>query len=241
MNIEDYKINWRKKPVLRAIYFDIYNKIEKKAINSGVTLEIGSGIGNLKINGSKVIKSDIQHTHEVDIVADAHKLPFDNEVFSNIVLFDALHHLQCPILFFKEASRVLKPGGRIIMSEPGITPISSFFYKIAHEEPVDMQWKMNNPCKLDPNKDPYESNQAIPTILFKRDADLFEKVLKPFKINTADWLSLFAYPLSGGFKSWSLMPKKIVRIVLKIEEKLLPLLGGLMAFRLFVVLEKKKI
>ena len=61
---------------------------------------------------------------------------------------------------------------------------------------------------------------------------------KGFKINSSDWLSLFAYPLSGGFKSWSLMPYSWVRTILKIEEKLLPILGRLMAFRLMVVLEK---
>ena len=42
-----------------------------------------------------------------------------------------------------------------------------------------------------------------------------------------------------GFKPWSLIPEKWVCRVLKIEEKLLPFLGRLMAFRLMVVLEKE--
>jgi hypothetical protein len=67
---------------------------------------------------------------------------------------------------------------------------------------------------------------------------LFLEEVKGFKISSSDWLSLFAYPLSGGFKSWSLLPHKWVYFVLKIEEKLLPILGRLMAFRLMVVLEK---
>jgi len=132
----------------------------------------------------------------------------------------------------------LKPGGRVIMVEPGITPVSKLLYKMGHEEPVEMGWDMNDPCKVDADKDPYDSNQAIPTILFKRDPQLFLTAVKGFKINSSDWLSLFAYPLSGGFKSWSLLPCKWVRTILKIEERLLSFLGNFMAFRLMVVLEK---
>ena len=237
MNLQDYQKRWNEKPTLRAIYDDLYQKIENVAL-TGDTLEIGGGIGNLQIGGGRVIKSDIQHSVGVDVVADAQNLPFENKVFSNIVLFDVLHHLQCPLLFFAEAQRVLKPGGRVIMMEPGITPISKLLYKMGHEEPVEMGWDMNEPCKVDADKDPYDSNQAIPTILFKRDPQLFLTAVKGFKINSSDWLSLFAYPLSGGFKSWSLLPCKWVRTILKIEERLLSFLGNFMAFRLMVVLEK---
>jgi len=237
MKLEDYQKSWNNKPVLRAIYNNLYQKIENSAL-SGDTLEIGGGIGNLHIHGGQVIKSDIQHSIGVDVVADAQQLPFDNEVFSNIVLFDVLHHLQCPLLFFAEAKRILKPSGRVIMIEPGITPISKLLYKMGHEEPVEMGWDMNDPCKVDVDKDPYDSNQAIPTILFKRDVQLFLAAVKGLKVYSSEWLSLFAYPLSGGFKSWSLLPYKWVHTVLKIEEKILPFLGSLMAFRLMVVLEK---
>jgi len=124
------------------------------------------------------------------------------------------------------------------MVEPGITPVSKLLYKIGHKEPVEMQWNMNDPCKVYVEKDPYDSNQAIPTILFKRDSKLFLENLKGFKIHSSDWLSLFVYPLSGGFKSWSLLPYKWVYTILKIEDRLLPFLGNFMAFRLMVVLEK---
>ena len=240
MNLEDYQNSWNKKPVLRAIYSDLYQKIENVAL-AGDTLEIGGGIGNFKIGSSRIIRSDIQHSEGLDVVADAQTLPFDNEVFSNIVLFDVLHHLQCPLLFFAEAQRILKPGGMVIMVEPGITPVSKLLYKMGHEEPVEMGWDMNDLCKVDADKNPYDSNQAIPTILFKRDPQLFLAAVKGFKINSSDWLSLFAYPLSGGFKSWSLLPCRWVSLILKIEEKLLPFLGFLMAFRLMVVLEKEKV
>jgi hypothetical protein len=42
-----YRDIWRKKPVLRAIYDDCYDRIAAACI-PGLTVEIGGGIGNLK-------------------------------------------------------------------------------------------------------------------------------------------------------------------------------------------------
>jgi hypothetical protein len=52
-------------------------------------------------------------------------------------------------------------------------------------------------------------------------------------------LSLFAYPLSGGYRRWSLVPAFLVRPVLLAEDALLALLGPAMAFRLLVFMERK--
>ena len=92
MNLESYQQRWNEKPILRAIYGDLYQKIEDVVL-VGDTLEIGGGIGNLHISGGRLIKSDIQHSVGIDVVADAQQLPFDNEVFSNIVLFDVFNQL----------------------------------------------------------------------------------------------------------------------------------------------------
>ena len=51
-------------------------------------------------------------------------------------------------------------------------------------------------------------------------------------------MSLFAYPLSGGFKPWSLLPAAWTRPVLSLEEAISPWVGRLLAFRLFAVVRK---
>ena len=89
-------------------------------------------------------------------------------------MIDVLHHLETPSIFFKEAIRVLKPGGRIIMLEPAITPLSWFFYYFFHQEDVDMSQDPFLVCKSNPNKDPYQSNQAIPSLLFKKHKARFK-------------------------------------------------------------------
>ena len=66
-----------------------------------------------------------------------------------------------------------------------------------------------------------------------------ERLLPELRVVHVQWLSLFAYPLSGGFKRWCAWPAALVRPGLAIEDTLLPSLGALLAFRLFVVLERQ--
>lgn len=56
-------------------------------------------------------------------------LPFTDQSFDTIVLSDVLEHLSDPWLFWREANRLLAPGGHVILSVP-------FLYWL-HEEPHD--------------------------------------------------------------------------------------------------------
>jgi SAM-dependent methyltransferase len=238
MQLEEYRRRWESKPALRAVYADLHRRMSDAAV-PGPSLEIGAGIGNLATECGGLLRMDIQCSTDIDLAADAHCLPFADASFANIFLFDVLHHLQCPLRFLSEADRVLRVGGRVIMVEPGITPVSGLLYGMGHEEPVDLGWEPDPDCMPDPSKDPYASNQAIPTILFKRAPHWLAAAGTSLQVRTATWLSLFVYPLTGGFKSWSLMPSVCVSPLLRLEGLLLPLLGGLMGFRLMVILEKR--
>jgi len=241
MKITDYKKRWNEKPVLRAVYADLYKYVDDSLVD-GNTLEIGSGIGNFKIKSESLVKTDIQFSNDIDIVSDAQRLPFSNETFSNIILIDVIHHLECPLLFLDEAQRVLKPGGRVIMIDPGITPLSWFFYRFLHTEHVDMKWSPMGECTTNPEKDPYHSNQAIPTLLFGKYLKFFKEKYTSLTLLEHKWMSIFVYQMSGGFKAWSLIPYRFVNNLLKIErriQRVFPFLGSIVAFRLKVVLEKK--
>ncbi len=111
--LNEHRIVWQDKPVLRAIYADFYRRIIA-ACRPGLSLEIGGGSGNLKDFASEVISTDVVPTPWLDAAADAQALPFGEESFTNIVMVDVLHHIERPRRFFAEAERVLRPGGRII-------------------------------------------------------------------------------------------------------------------------------
>ena len=59
---------------------------------------------------------DIASGKGVDVVGDAHKLPFENEKFECILCTEVLKHLHSPHIGVKEMYRVLKPGGKLILS-----------------------------------------------------------------------------------------------------------------------------
>jgi SAM-dependent methyltransferase len=140
--------------------------------------------------------------------------------------------------FLAEAARVLRPGGRIIMVEPAITPVSWAFYHWFHPEPVDLGADPLREGNPDPTRDAFAANQAIPTRLVGRDRMRFAAAFPEFSIRRRRWLSLFAYPLSGGFQPWCLLPYAFVKPVLWIEDVLAPLVGRFAGFRMLIVIEK---
>ena len=66
----------------------------------------------------------------------------------------------------------------------------------------------------------------------------FAEMVPEFTVKTVDWLSVAIYPMSGGFKNWSLVPKSAVASGLALEDRLPRILRRVAGFRLFVVLER---
>ena len=237
-SLDAYRLRWTQKPLLRRVYNDIYDRIAAARVE-GTTLEIGGGIGQFKLRFPDVIATDIQSAPWLDLVTDAQHLPFAAGSISNIVMVDVLHHIEFPLLFLREADRVLRPGGRLVMAEPAITFGSSLFYRLFHHEPVRMNEDPLIVGKPDSMRDPYDSNQAIPTLLVSRERKRLAQLLPSLRLIRTDWFSLWVYPLSGGFKRWSLLPDQAGSLILGLEKKLEPMLGRLLGFRLLAVMEKQ--
>ncbi len=238
MELSEYRKRWNAKPVLRAIYHQYYQIILSKC-TPGTILEIGGGIGNLKEINANVTSIDIQPAPWLDAVADAQALPYQDCSFDNIVMVDVLHHIENPVKFFREASRVLRSKGKLIMLEPAMTPLSKLFYKSFHDEPVDMGQDPYQERPEDPKRHPFDANQAIPTLIFINTPQTFELMFPVLKLAGLHYVGLFAYPLSGGFKAWNLVPKFALDFILTIEDWVLPAIGKYCAFRMLIVIEKR--
>ena len=66
----------------------------------------------------------------IDLSCDlSQPLPFDDARFDTIVLSDVLEHMPEPELVWREMTRVLRPGGKVIMNVP--------FYYSVHAHPHD--------------------------------------------------------------------------------------------------------
>ena len=238
--LSHYREIWDRKAVLRLVYDDMFQRIADQAVD-GPTLELGGGVGNLKAKIPSLISSDVQFAPWLDLVADGQRLPFGNGSLANIVMLDVLHHVEFCSLLFREASRVLRPAGRMVLVEPGITFGSTLFYRLLHHEPVAMNVDPLAEGTPDQARDPYDSNQAIPTLLATRYSEQFRRKFPDLRIRETRWLSFVAYPCSGGFKPWSLISERTARSLLSIERRLEPFLGRLLGFRLLMVIEKRQV
>jgi len=237
--LERHKRIWDSKKILRIIYEEYYQKIiDNLSKVEGKTVELGAGSGNFKDYLPDVISADIEECEWLDMCFDAHSMPFPDKSLSNIVMIDVLHHLSNPTKFLEEASRVIKPNGRLIMLEPYPSPFSLMIYKRFHPEPFifDVDYYSKSDIQ---DKDPWDSNQAIPFLLFFKHKNLFEqKFGDQFKIAIIEKLSCILYPASGGFENDALIPDSLIKIFNSFEVLLKPL-RPLMAFRCFVVLERR--
>ncbi|GAC1414616.1 MAG: class I SAM-dependent methyltransferase [Actinomycetota bacterium] len=89
-----------------------------------VVLDLGAGEAEFRTVFARghyyAIDRGIGHSgwdySNLDVVADATKIPFKNESFDFIVCKQVLEHIPEPVVLLEEAHRVLKSGGRIILS-----------------------------------------------------------------------------------------------------------------------------
>jgi ubiquinone/menaquinone biosynthesis C-methylase UbiE len=230
---------WEKKETIRLLYRDFHRQLVESC-PEGRVLDIGGGTAHIKEFRPDIVSTDILSFPGIDVVADAHRLPFPNEFFAGVVMLDVLHHLERPIEFLKEAARVLKPGGRLAMIEPAMTTLARRFYDRFHEEPVDMNADPFAPVAIKPDRDPFDANQAIPTLHFATTPArrLVEQTIPSLRVQSVEWQSLFAYPMSGGFQKWSLIPAALVTPMLAFEKRMPGPVRKHLAFRMMVVLER---
>lgn len=234
--LERHRAAWRQKPVLRAIYHDYFTRIAA-AMRPGRTLEIGGGTGNFKEYAAGVLSSDIQFAPWLDLVADAQCLPIADGSIDNVVMVDVLHHIERPLQALADVVRVLRPGGRLVLLEPGATAVSSLAFTLFHAERCDRNADVFSAAPTCSGTDPYDANQAVPTLIFVDGEAELRRRLPRLRIIERRWLSTLAYPLSGGFQPWCLVPAALVRPLLALDDALAARVGRFWAFRLFVVAE----
>jgi len=93
-------------------------------------LDVGAGTGRLAVTllrrGAKVTALDVsakmlEKLHKKNpaikiVEGDAEDLPFESESFDLVTAAFVVVHLKDPAIFFKEAERVLRPGGELIVT-----------------------------------------------------------------------------------------------------------------------------
>jgi SAM-dependent methyltransferase len=237
---EDHRRAWTGNRALRALYAQWYARVaaELPAAALGPRVELGSGPGFAREFIADMELTDVVRAPWHDGEASADALPYADASLGALVLFDVLHHLPAPAHFFAEAARVLRPGGRIVMCEPYISPVSYPVYKLLHDEPLNMRVDPLAAQVAGGARDPFDSNQAIPTLLFGRARAAFAAAFPALAVRSVAHLAGPSYPASGGFSRGALLPWPVWSLLHRLEARLPEPLARLVAFRMLVVLER---
>lgn len=98
-----FMINWRIKAVLPYV--------------RGYLLDMGCGTNQLTKHYGNGVGVDIYQWGNVDlIVKDSAHLPFENDAFDTVTCLAALNHIPNREAALAEMYRVLKPGGKVILT-----------------------------------------------------------------------------------------------------------------------------
>jgi SAM-dependent methyltransferase len=100
--------------------------------DSGLIVDIGCGPGVFHpiFEGATIIGVDFMSYENVNIVTDLEEeLPLKGECASICLMTNFLEHSYKPIVALKSAWRILKPGGRVIITVP--------FLMLVHQAPYD--------------------------------------------------------------------------------------------------------
>ena len=229
---------WDKKPLLQKVYSEFYREITLRVnpARPGLTVELGSGMGNIKQHIPQCITTDIFPNPWLDRVESAYHLSFDQGEVGHLILFDVWHHLRYPGTALKEFARVLAPEGRIILFEPAMGLIGRFVFGHFHHEPLGLkdEIEFNAPDGFLGLEPTYYAAQGNASRVFGSAA--FKDELRPWRVTEIKYFPGLAYIASGGFRGPQLCPEKFWPFLNLIDSALFRFPG--LASRMLVVLER---
>ncbi|QQS35707.1 MAG: class I SAM-dependent methyltransferase [Ignavibacteriales bacterium] len=110
---------------------DFFTSLEKP---SGTILDLGCGMQPYRkyyeSRFSKIITADVENrSGKTDVMLTSEILPFENEQFDLVLFTEVIEHIPDPFTAIREVSRILKPGGTLLITWPFNYPM--------HEIPND--------------------------------------------------------------------------------------------------------
>lgn len=225
---------WADRPELRWVYHSWFDELLQQVAGRQPVVEVGGGPGFFKEYYPQLISTDVTGAPWLDVACDACVLPFRSESIGALVMVDVLHHLERPLDFLTEAARVLRPGGRLAVIEPWLTPLSYLIYRFLHHERCEAEIDLASPFGP-AQEDAWDGNAAIPFRLVQHvNAN---QSLESLRMIVLRAFMALPYLLSFGFKCSRRLPLAWVQAGGTLEPLARPLVRWT-ATRALVVWEK---
>ncbi len=211
--------------------------------DNGIEVGCGTGLSKFFIKNANFKITDYADREWLDEkMVDALKTPYSNESLDFVVSSNMIHHLPYPVLFFEEISRILKPGGVLIIQEINLSWCMRSILRLMRHEGYDYTIDVfdRNLICTDPD-DLWSANCAIPNLLFD-DKALFEKNIPFFSMERTSFSELFLFLNSGGViakTKYIPLPRFMLKIVDGIDDFLISLSKKTFALQRQIVLRKR--
>ena len=226
---------WARKPSLRQVYTQWFRVLHDACVADAPIVELGCGPGFFKELYPEVVATDVAPSPYADRVVDAAALPFADGEVGTIVFIDVFHHLPRPEQFLREAARVLRRQGRLVMLEPWMGLAGRLLFRYVHHEDCDLTVAPGDPWG-GTNKDPMQGNAALPYLYFRAGGHV-EHMGVPLRVMHRQPFAALPWVLTAGFQPVSFLPAALVSVV-ELVDRLLSLVPPVTATRCFLVLEK---
>ena len=179
-----------------------FSFISKNLKTNDKILEIGCGAGHSKryINHNNLKISDVTDYDFLDFKnVDCLNTPFQNESFDCVFSLALIHHIPNPVRLFNEVGRILKKNGKYIILDTNCSFFLKLIIMITKSEKYDLDVNIyDESINLTNPKDPYDSNNAVPRLIFNNFEKFNENLKYNFEINNFKYQEFFTFLNSGG-------------------------------------------
>ena len=186
----------------------------------GIAVEIGSGGGFAKEVIPELVTTDTVAYEGVDRVVDATRMPFPDASVRAILMLNVFHHIPDVEAFLREATRCLRPDGRLLIVDEHPGFIGLPIYRHLHHEPFrpdTPEWRFESEGPLS------GANGALAWMVFRRDRARFERDFPGLRLLSYEPHTPFRYWLTGGLKRWCLLPGALFGIASRVDRALIRL------------------
>lgn len=240
--LHQHRLMLQQKPMLRAVFTEFHRAmmaLDEQFFGpvDGLRVELGAGVCPMRDTYADVLATDLVPEPHLDRVLDALAMDLQDSSVRTLYGQNCFHHFPRVELFFQEVTRVVAPGGGVILIEPYYGPMAAVLFKrLFTTEGFDKHAAGWDSMIQGPMSG---ANQALSYIVFVRDRQVFEQRFPQLALcYHAPLHNYLGYLLSGGLNFRQLVPEALVGILKRCEQLLIPL-SAYLALHWVIVVQRR--